>query len=46
MLIASKYEEIYPNTVNELIPLAEATFTKSEILKMENLILFNIQFEI
>ena len=42
LLIATKYEEIYPPTVKDFIYLTDNTYTKSQILKMEESILFNL----
>jgi G2/mitotic-specific cyclin-B, other len=46
LLIATKYEEIYPPTVKEFIYLTDDTFTRKEVLDMERRILFNIDFGI
>jgi len=46
LLIATKYEEIYPPTVKEFIYLTDDTFTRKEVLDMERNILFNIDFGI
>lgn len=46
LLIATKYEEIYPPTVKEFIYLTDDTFTRKEVLEMERKILFNIEFGI
>lgn len=46
LLIATKYEEIYPPTVKEFIYLTDDTFTRKEVLEMERKILFNIDFGI
>jgi cyclin B len=46
LLIATKYEEIYPPTVKEFIYLTDDTFTRKEVLDMERKILFNIEFGI
>jgi cyclin B len=46
LLIATKYEEIYPPTVKEFIYLTDDTFTRKEVLEMERRILFNIEFGI
>lgn len=46
LLIATKYEEIYPPTVKEFIYLTDDTFTRKEVLEMEKRILFNIEFGI
>lgn len=45
LLIATKYEEIYPPRLKELIQVSENKFTKEEILKLEQKILQTLQFE-
>lgn len=44
MLIATKYEEIYPPELKDLLNLAENKFTKDEVLSMENEILRTLEF--
>jgi Cyclin, N-terminal domain len=39
MLIATKYEEIYPPTVKDFIYMSKNVYTKTQILDMEMLIL-------
>ena len=46
LLIATKYEEIYPPTVKDFIYLTDNTYTRAQILAMEEQILFHLQFEI
>ena len=46
MLIATKYEEIYPPTVKDFIYIAKNTYTKQEILAMEMKILSTLEFKI
>lgn len=46
LLITTKYEEIYPPTVKDFIYLTDNTYTRAQILKMEENILYNLQFEI
>ncbi|KAJ6242683.1 cyclin-a2-4 [Anaeramoeba flamelloides] len=46
MLIASKYEEIYPPEVNDFVYISDKTFTKNEILKAESLILNILGFRV
>jgi len=46
LLIATKYEEIYPPTVKDFIYLTDNTYTRQQILTMEQNILFHLQFEI
>ena len=46
LLIATKYEEIYPPTVKDFIYLTDDTYTKDQILTMEKNILYSLQFDI
>jgi len=46
LLIATKYEEIYPPTVKDFIYLTDNTYSRQQILQMEKNILFNLNFEI
>lgn len=44
LLIASKYEEIYPPTVKDFVYISKNSFTTSQILDMETQILFLLEF--
>ena len=44
MLIASKYEDIYPPEIKDFIFMTDNAYTKDELIKMENDILDKIQF--
>ena len=46
MFIASKYEEIYPPDVSEFVFITEDAFTKPQVLRMEQLILKALSFNI
>lgn len=46
LLIATKYEEIYPPELKELISVAENKFTKTEVLAMEREILHTLEFQV
>ncbi|KAG8221856.1 hypothetical protein J437_LFUL003232 [Ladona fulva] len=46
MFIASKYEEIYPPELGEFVYLTDDTYTKAQVLKMENLILKVLSFDL
>ena len=46
MLIACKYEEIYAPEVKDFIYITDKSFTKEEIVKMEQKILCKLKFEI
>lgn len=46
LLIATKYEEIYPPNVKDFIYLTDNTYTRPQILGMEQSILFHLQFDI
>ena len=39
LLISTKYEEIYPPELKDLLTVSENKFTKAEVLKMEKDIL-------
>jgi hypothetical protein len=45
MLIATKYEEIYPPTVKDLIHVTQNRFTRTQILDMEMQILTCLEFK-
>jgi G2/mitotic-specific cyclin-B, other len=44
LLIATKYEEIYPPDLKDLLNVSENKFTKEEVLKLENDILSTLEF--
>ena len=44
LLVATKYEEIYPPELKDLLHIAENKFTKEDILQMEFSILTTLQF--
>lgn len=46
ILIGSKYEEIYPPEVQDLIHLTEQRYTKTQVLETENEILLALNFDI
>ncbi|KAK1434092.1 hypothetical protein QVD17_11010 [Tagetes erecta] len=46
MLIASKYEEKIAPSVEEFCFITDSTYTKSEVLKMENQVLNNLNFHL
>ena len=46
LLIATKYEEIYPPTIKDFIYLTDNAYTRQEVLKMESEILFHVDFNI
>ena len=45
MLIATKYEEIYPPTVKDFIYISKNAYTKPQILAMEMDILSTLEFK-
>lgn len=45
LLIATKYEEIYPPELKDLISISENKFSKEEILKMEFQIIMALDFD-
>ena len=46
MLIACKYEEIYPPIVKDFVYITDNAYTKDEILLMESNILIALDFSI
>ena len=46
MLIASKYEEIYPPEVRDFVYITQKTYSKEDIIKMEYLVLSKLNFDI
>ncbi|KAJ5071755.1 cyclin-a1-1 [Anaeramoeba ignava] len=46
MLIASKYEEIYPPEVGDFVYICDGAFNKEDILKMESIILNLLKFDL
>jgi transcription initiation factor TFIIIB Brf1 subunit/transcription initiation factor TFIIB len=46
MLLAAKYEEIYPPEVKDFIYIAANTYTRDDILRMERLIFQTLDFNI
>ena len=44
LLISTKYEEIYPPELKDLLSVSENKFTKAEVLKMETKILSTLDF--
>uniref|UniRef100_A0A336MS83 Cyclin-A2 n=1 Tax=Culicoides sonorensis TaxID=179676 RepID=A0A336MS83_CULSO len=46
MFIAAKYEEIYPPDVGEFVYITDDTYTRSQVLKMEQLILKVLSFDL
>ena len=46
LLISTKYEEIYPPELKDLLTVSENKFTRSEVLKMEKEILITLEFDL
>jgi hypothetical protein len=44
LLIATKYEEIYPPELKDLLSVSENKFSREEVLKLENHILSTLEF--
>jgi cyclin A len=44
MLVAAKYEEIYPPTVNDFVYISDGTYKKQEVMKMESVLLTTLGF--
>lgn len=45
-MISTKYEEIYPPNLDDLLSVSENKFTRDEVLKMEMDMLVTLQFNI
>ncbi len=45
ILIATKYEEIYPPELKDLLNVSENKFTKEEVLRLESDILSTLEFD-
>jgi len=46
LLIATKYEEIYPPELKDLLSVSENKFTRAEVLAMEKNMLSTLDFNI
>ncbi|KJH42048.1 cyclin domain protein [Dictyocaulus viviparus] len=46
MMIASKYEEIYPPELKEFVYITDDTYTAEQIIQMERIILNELRFDI
>ncbi|XP_073525947.1 cyclin-A1 [Phyllobates terribilis] len=46
ILLASKYEEIYPPDVDEFVYITDDTYTKNQLLRMEHLLLKVLAFDL
>ncbi|KAF3694189.1 Cyclin-A2 [Channa argus] len=46
MLLASKFEEIYPPEVAEFVYITDDTYTKKQLLRMEHLVLKVLSFDL
>ena len=46
ILVATKYEEIYPPSLQELLGVSENKFTRRDVINMEHDMLTNLQFSI
>lgn len=46
LLIACKYEEIYPTEVRDCVYITDHAYTREEVLEMEQMILRRLKFEI
>uniref|UniRef100_A0A499FUV9 Uncharacterized protein n=1 Tax=Anopheles farauti TaxID=69004 RepID=A0A499FUV9_9DIPT len=46
IFIAAKYEEIYPPDVSEFVYITDDTYTKTQVLRMEQLILKVLSFDL
>ena len=46
LLISTKYEEIYPPELKDLLSVSENKFSRAEVLKMEREMLITLQFDV
>jgi hypothetical protein len=46
LLIAAKFEEIYPPEISEFISLTENSFTHNEVIRMEASVLASLQYQL
>ncbi|KAL0973673.1 hypothetical protein UPYG_G00209300 [Umbra pygmaea] len=46
MLLAAKFEEIYPPEVSEFVYITDDTYTKKQVLRMEHLVLKVLSFDL
>jgi cyclin B len=46
LLISSKYEEIYPPELRDLLTVSENKFTRDDVLAMEQDILMTLNFKV
>lgn len=46
MLIAGKYEEIYPPQIQDYVEITNRAYTKRDVQEMERLVLDTLQFEL
>jgi hypothetical protein len=46
LFIASKYEDIIPPTVNQILKLTRNQFSRDQLFEMERGILYNLEFQV
>ena len=46
ILIATKYEEIYPPSLQELLSVSENKFSRRDVIEMEHMMLSRLEFGI
>lgn len=46
MLVAAKYEEIYPPTIDEFVYISDNTYSRNDVLTMESVLLTSLQFSL
>ena len=46
LLLASKYEEIYPPEVRDLVYVTDKAYTKQQILRMEGMVIRSLEFRL
>ncbi len=46
MLIAAKFEEVFPPTVDDFVYISDNTFSRPQVIEMESLMLNTLQFDL
>lgn len=46
LLLSAKYWEIYPPAIDEFVYISDSTYTKAEVLAMENALLTTLKFKL
>ncbi len=46
MLVAAKFEEIFPPTVDDFVYISDNTFSRAQVIEMESLVLNSLKFDL